>query len=246
MTSVSVILNGYRRPDYLKYQVEAVQNQSIKTEILYWHNYEKPVQYDKSVVNQLMHAISNRNWGVWARFAYALNARSDYICILDDDTIPGKDWLKNCVETYDKYPGLLGTIGLWFEPDYITFRRVGWDKRYINTNDTQQVDIVGHAWFFARDLLSVFWRELPPLHWNLRIGEDIHFSYMLQKYTKYKTWVPPHPDDNKDLWGSLKAAEYGGDYRATYKEESHNIVAALEYYKEKGFRTMYADQNSIF
>ena len=32
---------------------------------------------------------------------------------------------------------------------------------------------------------------------------------MIQKYTDFGTYVPPHPKDNKDLWGSIKGEEYG-------------------------------------
>jgi hypothetical protein len=44
-----------------------------------------------------------------------------------------------------------------------------------------EADIVGHSWFFERELLTAFWRELPDPKFD-RAGEDIHFSYMLQKY----------------------------------------------------------------
>jgi len=233
--TVSVILNGYRRPEYLKEQVEALLAQTIPpAEILYWQNRPpEGVDYDKSTVSSLSHCISSHNWGVWARFAYALNARSDYICVFDEDTIPGKAWIQNCIETYTSHPGLLGTLGLKFHPDYTLYERFGWDG---NNNEVIQVDIVGHSWFFARDLLSVFWRELPPPDWNLRVGEDTHFSAMLQKYTKYKTWVPPHPAENKDLWGSIKGWELGLDGRSTVADEWKQIGDALLYYKSKGFK----------
>jgi len=241
--SISVILNGYRRPENLKIQVESLLSQSITpAEILYWQNQPPSgVIPDEKTILSLNHCISSHNWGVWARFAYALNARSDYTCILDDDTIPGKDWLKNCVETYDKYPGLLGTIGLKFYPDYRSrYERFGWDG---NNYETKQVDIVGHCWFFARDLLSVFWRELPPVNWNLRVGEDMHFSYMLQKYTKYKTWVPPHPSENKDLWGSIDGWTLGTK-NSSASNEWKSMIIALDYYRDRGFKMISEEQHT--
>jgi hypothetical protein len=30
----------------------------------------------------------------------------------------------------------------------------------------------------------------------------MHFSYTLQKYTNKKTYVPPHPPDDMEIWGS--------------------------------------------
>tara|TARA_R100001509_G_scaffold36014_1_gene19187 strand:+ start:721 stop:1464 length:744 start_codon:yes stop_codon:yes gene_type:complete len=216
--TVTVVLNGYKRNHTLSEQVNALQNQSVKvTDIMYWQNSAPNVGYDLSSLEQAQAhiAVSNINYGVWARFAHALNARTDYVCVIDDDTIPGDMWIENCLNTYETHPGLLGTIGLRFQNKSYAVRsedRIGWDT---NNNVTEKVDIVGHNWFFARDLLSVLWRELPPIDHSFLVGEDIHFSHMIQKYTEYGTYVPPHPSDNKRLWGSLKATQYGGDTNAT-------------------------------
>ncbi|GAB4340695.1 MAG: hypothetical protein Fur0042_01580 [Cyanophyceae cyanobacterium] len=43
------------------------------------------------------------------------------------------------------------------------------------------------------------------------MGEDMHFSYTLQKYLGIRTYVPPHPVNVPDLWGSLKGYEFGID-----------------------------------
>ena len=67
---------------------------------------------------------------------------------------------------------------------------------------TEKVDIVGHCWFFKREWLSTFWRELPPNDFSNIAGEDIHFSYTIQKYLGLETFVPPHPPNDFDLWGS--------------------------------------------
>lgn len=217
-TDVTVILNGFRRPQYLKEQIEAIKNQTIyPKEILYWQNNYDTVRiiYRDDIINSnCIAARCNSNLGVWARFAFALNVRTNWVCILDDDTIPGARWLENCISTYKDYPGLLGTIGLIFptNAEYRNAQRIGWDNP---NNSTVEVDIVGHCWFCHRDSLSIFWREMPPLNQSLSAGEDIHFSHMLQKYSNLKTYVPPHPSDQKEMWGSLKGWAYGDDGYAT-------------------------------
>lgn len=252
--SITVVLNGYKR-HYLKEQVEAIRNQSVPVkEIFYWQNTTDGVEYDTETSSQLNSAISNYNYGVWSRFAYALNARTDYVCVFDDDTIPGNRWLENCLNTYETHPGLLGGIGLRFrskryEVDQLPdgrYHRYGWDNGYYaagNNSEPVQVDIVGHSWFFARDLLSVFWREIPaPSPWTMICGEDIHFSYMLQKYTDMKTWVPPHPPDDPSMWSSLKGIMYGTDENATYNitSSSGEMADYLEYCVDNGFK-LYKD-----
>lgn len=235
--SISVILSGYKRPHTLTEQIAAVKNQTHKPkEILFWQNKsDNFVNFDKKAVSQMKASISNYNFGVWARFAYALNCKSEYVCILDDDTIPGSRWLENCISSYKKKPGLYGTIGLIFKSAsaYYGAQRLGWDG--INNQEITQVDIVGHAWFFKREALSLYWRDLPDFE-DVYVGEDMHFSHMLQKYSDMKTYVPPHPADSRDMWGSVKGETYGGDAVAT---AGFAVPIMDKYYKKiisRGFK----------
>ena len=237
---ITVILNGYKRSSHFESQLNAITNQTIKpTEILFWQN--KGEHFDKNLTEKTIHAECNHNLGVWARFSFALNAKTEYICIFDDDTIPGKKWLENCYNTIQTHDGLLGTIGVKFldENNYMSMNRIGWD----NPNDnTEQVDIVGHSWFFKREDLATFWRELPDLGHNPLVGEDMHFSYTLQKYTNKKTYVPPHPNDDKELWGSHPeyAWSIGTDSAAISRNwtNMNNMNEAFKNYQKKGFKLL--------
>ena len=125
----------------------------------------------------------------------ALNSRNEFICVFDDDTIPGKNWIKNCLQTLEKQNGLLGARGVRFaSKKYIVGEEFGWSNP---SNEIEQVDIVGHSWFFKREWLSYFWREIPNFNELSFVGEDIHFSYVLQKYLGLNTYVPPHPNEDK-------------------------------------------------
>ena len=44
--------------------------------------------------------------------------------------------------------------------------------------------------------------EMPEEDDSELVGEDMHFSFMLQKYAGIKTFVPPHPQSQPELWGS--------------------------------------------
>lgn len=234
---ITAVLNGFKRPELLKTQIEALNNQTNKPEsIMLWQN--KGVEFESNISNTLIHANCNYNFGVWARFAYALNARTEYVCIFDDDTIPGNAWFENCFNTIREYDGLLGAIGVIYlnGKTYTPFVRHGWA---VPNDKTELVDIVGHAWFFRREWLSLFWRELPPIESSIFVGEDIHFSAMLKKHAGINTYVPPHPLSNKEMWGSLPqyANMYGVD------ESSISLVPgnidkmnkALEYEIKNGF-----------
>ena len=204
---ITVILNGYKRSSHFEKQLKAIKNQTLRPkEILFWQN--KGDDFDINLTNQTTHASCNKNLGVWARFAFALNAKTEYVCVFDDDTIPGSKWLENCYNTIQEYDGLLGTIGVNFLSDhsYNPATRVGWD----NPNEqTEQVDIVGHSWFFKREDLATFWRELPDMNHSTLVGEDMHFSYSIQKYLGLNTYVPPHPKGDIEMWGSTLGWHFG-------------------------------------
>jgi hypothetical protein len=237
---VTVVLNGFKRSNHFHKQLDAIKNQTLKpSEILLWQN--KGETFDGDLTEQTTHANCNKNLGVWARFAFALNAKTEYVCVFDDDTIPGVKWLENCYNTIQTHDGLLGTIGLKFSSpnSYINNVRIGWDRPNENV---EQVDIVGHSWFFRRDDLATFWRELPDVNHNPLVGEDMHFSYTLQKYTNKKTYVPPHPQNDMEMWGSNpdSAWDIGTDNVAISKDWGNMNSMNLEFlnYINKGFKIM--------
>jgi hypothetical protein len=242
MNKVTYILNTWQRPHTLQDQVEAISKQTVKCdELMVWQNQPtdpKNVFHLQDDTGSTKISHNNYNYGVWARFAFALNAKSDYICLLDDDTIPGIDWTKNCIENIEKENGLYGTVGVIFnDTKYQSFERFGWPNP---NEEKKQVDIVGHSWFFHRDLLSAFWRETgPPL--NNICGEDVHFSYSIQKYLGLNTYVPPHPKEDLELWGSKpkEAMQYGVDKNAiSVNSNGIDFGKSLEHYYNKGFKLL--------
>ena len=197
---ITVILNCFKRISSLEGQIESVLAQTVKVKNIFIWNNGKPITSPKPF-DKVMIANNSVNLGVWSRFAYALNADTEYVCVLDDDTFPNKNFFKNCLNEMKVEPALYGARGLRFKANnrYHPFSSFGWD----NPNEIAEVvDIVGHAWFFKREWLSCFWRELPPLGATRLVGEDMHFSFMLQKHLGIRTIVPPHPKSDLSQWGS--------------------------------------------
>jgi len=227
---ISVILNGYRRPHTLQEQYDAVKSQTVDDlEIMFWGNYHEASmeKFPAEAIEGCTSAFCNKNLGVWARFAFALNASSEYVCVLDDDTIPGKQWLENCLETMKTHRGLLGCRGLRFTDDtYTNYPGCKYEcfGAGANNGEPEEVDIMGHCWFFEKEWLRAYWAEMPKTRLTLG-GEDMHFSYVLQKHFGLSTYVPPHPEDNKDLWGSLDPSKYGEDMAATSRTSEGHMQA---------------------
>jgi len=216
--NITVVLNGYRRTGYLDEQVDALLAQTVKpAEIMIWHNAtdSDTIQQNKDIASRTVSAYSNKNFGVWARFAFALNAQTEFVAMFDDDVIPGRRWLENCLETMNEREALLGAIGvLYLDPPPAQSPEVSYYNRYVKIgwytsgwrDEAVEVDFVGHAWFFKRAWLSALWRELPDPHFRL-CGEDMHFSAMLQKYLGVPTVVPKHPPEQPELHGNTSHAK---------------------------------------
>lgn len=223
MDNISVILNVYKRPHILEKQIQAIKNQSVGIDsknIHIWYNKSDVVQ-NYPIDNKINTYVCNWNTKFWGRFTIPLLLNTEYIAMFDDDIIPEVDWLKNCLETINKPEsnGILGGSGvILYEKSYIPNVKIGWNS--VHSEKTERVDLVGHAWFFRQEWTKYLWYE-KPYTWNN--GEDIMFSYLAQKYGNINTFVPPHPENNKNLWSCNyeMGNEIGGDNNASFKMSNH-------------------------
>ena len=208
---ISVILTKYKRQNLFKEQLDSVKNQSLKPcEVLICDN-----------------TINNK--GVWERFNTAKQAKGDFVCIMDDDTIPGVDWLQNCYNSFQVKEGIYGTCGYLFNSNTQyenNYERIGWCNPI---GKITQVDYVVHNWFFKKEWLDFFWKVDTVPH---NYGEDMNLSFQLQK-EGINTYVPPHPLDIQSLWGSLKGIEYGDDENSLWVSNPNNFKNKMYGYFDK-------------
>lgn len=217
----TVIMCCYRRHQCLQEQYEAIKNQTIPPkEIWIWHNQseidnEKVLKYPDGVdvvVN------STRNFKFVGRWTLALLVRTPFLAMFDDDTIPGNKYIEHCFGCMQNMSGLYVGCGIISKPHKI---RLGW----VSANENiRRVDFGGHSWFLKTKWAPLFWREEPK---NWGNGEDIHLSYMIQKYGSINTYVSKHPRDRKEIWSSIKGNRYGGSPQA------HCLTHKKEHYKER-------------
>jgi hypothetical protein len=213
-SDITAIVNVFKRPHTLDMQIDAIRSQTIPPKFIFiWNNGNKTIDLSKYKEMPDVRVFDNsHNFGVWSRFLIGFLAPTEYVCIFDDDTIPGSRWFENCINSMKKQKALYGTIGVIFNDldKYTHHKRYGWDGA---CDKSMPVDIVGHSWFFRREWLSFFVREAPQVYSKIACGEDMFFSFMLQKYANIPTLVPPHPMNDTSLWGSQPktAWEYGCD-----------------------------------
>ena len=225
--NITVILNAYRRPYNLKMQIESLQEQTVPPkQIWLWVNaHEDNEGFDfKSLgADRVFH--NDYNWKFYGRFAAALLADTEYIAILDDDTIPGSRWFESCLSTMGTHEGILGSAGIILnDKRYVQHERCGWPSQ---NADITEVDLVGHAWFFKREWLHYLWQEKPTTWDN---GEDIQFAFMAKIHGGIPTYCPPHPPDDKELHGSILGNELGIDNKAT---STNSAVSHQQFFNER-------------
>ena len=221
--SITVILNCYRRPENLEEQIASIKNQTVDVDQVWvWVNYHEDndgVDFSQFDCDKVIR--NDFNWKFYGRFAGALLSSSKYVAMFDDDTIPGSEWLENCLQTMKTSEGILGGAGVILDGSkYTGHKRFGWSSQ---NEDTVEVDLVGHAWFFKREWLKYLWME-KPFTWDN--GEDIQFSYCCQKYGGIKTYCPPHPKSNLNMFSSLKGYQLGVDEKATSRSRNHSVFYA--------------------
>lgn len=223
---ISVILNVYKRPHMLEKQIEAVKNQSIpvKSENIHvWYNKTDVAQYfpnDKAIRTY----ACSWNTKFWGRFSILPMITTPYVAMFDDDIVPQRDWFKNCMETIEKPEsnGILGGSGVVVDcKGYHPYHKFGWNG--IHSNKVERADLVGHAWFFRQEWSKYMWYE-KPFSWDN--GEDITFSYLAQKYGGINTFVPPHPENSKNLWCTdyNTANNVGSDANASWRIGNHLVL----------------------
>lgn len=214
---VSVVLNLYKRPENLPLQVKSIESQNLKPReiILYQDGTGDTIKIPPEIENKLdFIKIGKENKGVWERFKFAdTYAKSKYVCVFDDDTIPGERWLENCHAEMMEKEGLYGAVGVISKNkkynDAMSFR-VGWTR---NTPRTTRVDFVGHSWFFKKQWLKYLFEGTEELQKSKICGEDMTFSYKLQEHN-INTYVPPQPSSDKEMKGSLFGYKLGVDEHA--------------------------------
>ena len=249
---VSVVLTTYKKPDALEQQLEAIEKQSLMPKEIFLYKDGINADYSIELKKKLIERFSNvkiceNNTGVWPRFDYARTTHSDYVCIFDDDTIPGYRWLENCHANMMEQEGVYGAIGIvvndYKKYPYAGFYKVGWLRPCTRRIE---VDFVGHSWFIKREYLDYMFDGTEKYQQFKRAAEDMCLSFKCQQHG-IKTFIPPHPYYDNAFWGSqVKTGLQYGNASTAISQSSEgciNMRKALSMYVEDGWHFI-TDTNS--
>lgn len=232
--SLTTVLQIFKRPHLLREQFNAIKNQTIDSdEIFIVHNASDSV-FDISSYTGIKYFFADPNQKFHFRFAIALLAKTEYIAFFDDDTIPGPLWYQNCIDTINRHDCLCVSSGRIFNKSTKSCYDIGWMSK---NEDDVRVDFGGHAWFLKAEYLKYMWYGNILEQNN---GEDIQLSANLSIYGNIPTYVPPHPNNEPDRWGSgSNAIKYGMDNVASYlNNQLHTIqrVKLIDKYIQNGWK----------
>ena len=243
---VDVVLTCYKRPQVLAQQLAAVKNQTLKPRRIFLYQDGIDGYYEVELNDKILsefdgYKISATNGGVWKRFEFAEEiAKSPYVCVFDDDTIPGERWLENCHMNMMQQRGVFVTNGILIPTaeNYFTEKVcVGWHRA---NSKTCAVDFGGHAWFFEQEYLK--WMLAKPYRKKYKlVGEDMTLSFAALEHG-FGTYVPQHPKKILSLWGSLP--EFGWKYGMNEIAVSFNsdnmemMVSALKEMHSDGWKIL--------
>lgn len=218
--SVSVILTAYKR-DYFNEQIQAILKQTIKPKVIYiWQN-GNYINIDKYRQKYNVKIIkSDENFKFHGRFAFALLMQTEYVMIFDDDIIPGKHWINNCLTLCNEKNCIVGQNGRFYDTKTKKYYGLGSGKNLNFLSNPTKAHLVGHCWFFKKKWLSYMWKQEPFSYEN---GEDIHFCFSAKLFGNIDSYVAGQ--STKHNKGDLKDSIYGVDKFASHKILSnHNKI----------------------
>ncbi len=213
--NISTILQIYKRPDYLKEQLEAINCQSVKSDKIFIVHNEGNVDFED--VNQnIQYFYINPNKKFHARFALGLLAETKYVFFFDDDTIPGSNFFQHAIDLIEKRNCIIVGNGRILYPEHEQWKCPGWGNP---TDNEIECDFGGHVWGMKKEHLKYMWYEEPYSYVNC---EDMMLSFNSFRFGNIKTYVVSHPLQDKTKWSSLRGGEYGNDSVSFWKSKPWN------------------------
>lgn len=239
IVDVTIILNIWRR-EYLEEQLLSIFTQTVLPKeiwILQCENHidaQTIINKFKPVFSSIFLMKADKNLKYFGRFSLAINAVTKYTWLLDDDIIPGKEWLQNCVYKCDSLNAIVSCTGRFipkndFQPENLSHGKtadhfvgdLGYYHESINMcpKDTI-VDYACNSYFIKTEWLSTYWSIWPI---TFQSGEDMHLSASCKSKLNINTIVLKQTNIHNS--GSLKR-KYGQDIKASWRR--HDFIKLRE------------------
>ncbi|CAF3973407.1 unnamed protein product [Adineta steineri] len=151
--------------------------------------FDKCLKFCMTLPSILFVGMGQMQLKYFGRFQLALQCRTKYVIVFDDDCIPQKRYLEVAMYTINtkEYRGILGTKGTPTSESY-------YYGPVSKSNQIIEVDVVGGSWFMESEWVKLMFHD-KIYSWNT--GEDFHLCANARKYANIRSFVMP-VDENDD------------------------------------------------
>lgn len=209
----------WKRDKYIVEQVDAIEAQTIKPKSIIILKNENHIKIPDCVTANINVKVINSNINnLYFRWLIPYLIDTEFVCIFDDDVIPGSQWIERCLNASAKNDLLIGASGRKYKED----KQPPWIS--INpTNGKEFVycDWVCNSYFFKSEWVKyiVKWQRFNN---SIDTLDDIHLAQSLRFNGNIKSAVLVQPNNEQEKSGNNKK-EYGRDEHALWlrPDEEH-------------------------
>ncbi len=220
--SWSAIVCLWKRKDYIVKQISAISNQSIRpVEIICLINENHFASEELAYLrNKGCKVIKSDVNSLYTRWAISYICKGRYVCIFDDDTIPGTSYIENAIRCCAGYKCLVGAAGRIYDPLGMEglYKIVAPTKHNDNFISCAEEDVfcdwVCNSYLFDRAWVPSIIDEMALME-SFSTHDDMQAALSAFRSMNIGCVVPYQPNDNPALSASLYP-EYGSDSFAVW------------------------------
>jgi len=243
---ITVILTVWKR-NHLRRQLETILKQTLIPSSIWVQQTQKHVDVDdvlSEFQNCIKYSFFSENKGIFGRFESVREIKTPYVFIMDDDIIPGTEFLENAMRLSLEKNAIVSPAGriipqgcLHNGPresrEYMRKYFIGDGLLYPYNycyQDTR-VSFGNNVWLFRTEWMKYFFSFEP---YTLVSGEDIHLSATCKLLGGIDTFVPEQT--TIETCGNLKRS-LSFDEMALHRQEGFCSLRSeiVQFFKQHGW-----------
>ena len=242
MDGITVILTVWKR-NHLEEQLNSLLNQSEKPDVIWVQQTMKHVDVSDIIdkyQSYVKYTYYPENKGVFGRFESVLKVNTDFTFVLDDDMIPGKNYIKIAKETCIRLNGIISSSGRIIFSNQMSYIGDNTKFRRSYSHRDIQVDFGTNSWFFKTKWIKQFFK-IPA--YSIFNGEDMHLSASCKIFQDINTYVPTQllPEDSGNTNRKYSVDTDALHLQSGFQKERFEII---KYLTNKGWLLLEKDNDS--
>ncbi len=228
-TGWTALITTWKRTAYLEEQLNAIAKQSVPPTAIILLQNESHIEIDRALLDRFgAKLIRSDINSLYTRWVMGYLADTRYICVFDDDVIPGAKWIENCIRASDENNALVGPSGrianpgnspAWInvDPSYNNHLNI-----YVSCAERDVFcDWVCNSYFFRTDWVKyiVSAQRYMGTHETF---DDIQLATTLLRFGRIRTVVAKQPSDDVAWHGNIKRG-YGSDELAMWRRHEQHF-----------------------